>query len=33
VGKAKMGPIRILPQVAKRFEVKIEGTDIIVTIP
>jgi hypothetical protein len=28
-----MGPIRILPQVAMRFEVKIEGTDIIVIIP
>lgn len=33
VGKTKMGPIKVMPHHAQKYEVKIEEPDIIVTIP
>ena len=33
VGKAKLGPIKVMPHNAERVQVKVEGTDIFVTIP
>jgi len=33
VGKAKLGPIKVMPHPAQKYEVRIEGTDLIVRIP
>ena len=33
VGRAKMGPLKVMPRNAERYEVKVEGTDVFIIIP
>lgn len=33
VGKAQLGPLKLMPKNAARYEVKVEGPDVLVQVP